>query len=583
MKPLDPELFKVATPARGYVILTTVFGVATALLVVTQAFALAGAMTPVIRDGKGLEDITRPLVILAGVVLGRALISGLSERFAHRAAAKVIIDLRRQVLDRAVSLGPRWLSTPTETGSRGLDVVTLATRGLDDMGPYFVRYLPQLLLTATVTPLTLAVVLGQDLISAIIITVTIPLVPIFMILVGHLTQEVSNKRLATMTRLGAQVLDLIAGLPTLKAFGREFGPTKRVKELGQAYTKSTMKTLQVAFLSGMVLELLTTLSVALVAVGIGLRLVNGSLDLHTALVVLILAPEVYLPIRNVGTHFHASANGVAAFTKALEILKTPLPQQGTVICPDLATATLRVRGLSIAAPGRDLLAPAALSLTISPGSITALVGASGAGKTTTVEAILGLVAPDSGTLTWQADTTKDGAVSVAELDPRSYWDQVSWLSQRSTLPPGTLRDALMGGLDPAEISSPAALERTLNHAIDQAELTSVIAHLPHGLDTVIGLGGVGLSVGQRQRVALAKALINPRPLVILDEPTAHLDALTESHILSSITELNRAGSTVIVVAHRPSVIALADQVIEVSSAPFILDSTPPLASGKGQA
>lgn len=560
MKPLDPQLLKVAAPARGYVVLTAVFGVATAILVVTQALALAGALAPVIHDGFDLAAIQKPLIILGAVVLGRALVAGLSERFAHRAAAKVVIDLRKQVLAKAVALGPRWLSSPTLTGSQGSDVVTLATRGLEDMGPYFVRYLPQLLLAVTVTPLTLLVILGQDLISAIIITVTIPLVPIFMILVGQLTQKTSDKRLSVMSRLGSQVLDLIAGLPTLRAFGREIGPATRVKELGQSYTKSTMKTLQVAFLSGMVLELLTTLSVALVAVGIGLRLVYGYVDLNTALIVLILAPEVYLPIRNVGTHFHASANGVAAFTKALEVLRAPTPVLGTAPAPRLAGATLEVKNLSVVAPGRDLLAPHDLSFTVKPGTITALVGTSGAGKSTAVSAILGLVAPDYGSIAWASGTT---AAPIADLDPRSYWDQISFLSQRSTLPPGTLRSALSDG----EANTSNASQEALVHAIEQAELQEVIDQLPHGLDTVVGLGGVGLSVGQRQRVALAKALLTPRPLVILDEPTAHLDALTESHILQSITELNQRGATIIIVAHRPAVIALADQVIDVTSAP----------------
>ena len=562
MKPLDPKLLKVAAPARGYVILTAVFGVATAALIIVQALALAGILTPIIRDGLGLSAVTTPLAALAAAMLGRALVAGLSERFAHRAATNVIADLRRQVLAKAVALGPRWLSTPTESGSRGTDITTLTTRGVEDLGPYFVRYLPQLLLTLTVTPLTLAVVLGQDLISAIIITVTIPLVPVFMILVGQLTQKTSEKRLTVMSRLGSQVLDLISGLPTLRAFGREIGPAKRVKELGQAYTASTMKTLQVAFLSGMVLELLTTLSVALVAVGIGLRLVYGYTDLYTALVVLILAPEVYLPIRNIGTHFHASTNGIAAFNKVLEVLDAPAPSTNTAStsAPDLATATLHVRGLCIAAPGRDLLAPADLSLTVPPGTITALVGASGGGKSSTVLALLGLAEPTAGKVEWEANGMR---YPVSELEPRSLWDQIAWLSQRSTLPPGTLRAALLGTESTQQPER--SRNQLLEHAIEQAGLTDLITELPHGLDTVIGLGGLGLSVGQRQRVALAKALLDPKPLGILDEPTAHLDALTESHVLAAITELKDAGSTVIVVAHRPAVVALADQVVTVSS------------------
>ncbi len=559
MKPLDPKLLRYAAPARGYVLLTAAFGITTAGLVVAQALLIAATLAPVVSAGATLDDVSGHLRWLAGVVVARAVVTGLQERYAHRAATRVVTSLRGQVLAHAAALGPRWLST-----GRGVDTVTLATRGLDDLEPYLVRYLPQLLLAVTVTPATLVVVLGLDWISAVIIIVTIPLVPVFMILVGQLTQSYSERRLAVMQRLGAQVLDLLAGLPTLRAFGRERGPVARVRELGDAYTRSTMSTLRVAFLSGMVLELLTTLSVALVAVGVGLRLVYGEVGLETALAVLVLAPEVYLPIRQIGVQFHASTDGITAAQKAFDVIEEPLRPQGTVTAPDLARATITVDGLGVDAPGRDLRAPAGLSLTIRPGRMVALTGPSGSGKTTTVLALLGLVSPDSGSV--RVDGT-----DLADVDLSTWWSQVAWLPQRSTLPPGTLREAL--GVAEAErtASVGAPAPEAMTRAMRLTGLDTVVSTLPDGLDTVLGQGGVGLSVGQRQRVALTAALLGEEPLVVLDEPTAHLDALAEDQVLASLAALRDAGRTVVVVAHRPSLVELADDVVEVASAPRTRD------------
>lgn len=550
MKPLDPKLLRYAAPARGYVLLTTAFGITTAALVIAQALLIAAVLAPVISDGASLPDVAGHLWWLATVVVARAVVNGLQERYAHRAATRVVADLREKVVLRAADLGPRWLST-----GRGTDVVTLATRGLDDLEPYLVRYLPQLLLAVTVTPATLVVVLGLDWISALIIIVTIPLVPLFMILVGQLTQSYSQRRLLVMERLGAQVLDLLAGLATLRAFGREKGPVARVRELGDAYTRSTMSTLRVAFLSGMVLELLTTLSVALVAVGIGLRLVHGDIGLEVGLAVLVLAPEVYLPIRQIGVQFHASTDGITAAQRAFDVLDEALPAAGTTPAPDLSRTTITLDSLSVVAPGRLAVAPFKLTATVRPGRVTALVGPSGSGKTTAVLALLGLVAADEGAV-------RAGDVDLTTIDRSTWWSQIAWLPQRSVLPPGTVREALTA--DPS--APPAAAD--LARAMHLTGLDDVVARLPHGLDTTLGQGGLGLSVGQRQRVALTAALLGEQPLVVLDEPTAHLDALAEDQVLATIAELRAAGRTVLVVAHRTSLVALADDVVEVVSAPL---------------
>lgn len=546
MKPLDPRLLRYARSARGYLALTVGLGILTAGLVVAQALLLAHALGRAAHDGAALASLRPTIGWLAVVVVARASLVAVQERFAHRAATRAVGELRAGVVAHAVALGPRWLAT-----GRGPEVVTLATRGLDALEPYFVRYLPQLVLSATVTPATILVVLGLDWVSAAIVVGTLPLIPVFMVLIGRMTEGRSERGLRAMSRLGSQVLDLVAGLATLRAFGRERGPAARVRALGDAHRRATMGTLRIAFLSGMVLELLTTLSVALVAVSIGLRLVSGGLSLETGLAVLVLAPEVYWPLRQVGAQFHASTDGVAAAEAAFAVLEAPVPAAGTVACPDLHRATLSLRGVTVRSSGGRT--PDGLDLTLEPGRVTALVGPSGAGKTTTVEVLLGLLRPDEGEA--GLSVPGRGPVALADLDPATYWPQVAWLPQRPVLEPGPLR-ALVGGASDAERAAAAA----------RTGLDAVVAGLPRGWDTELGAGGSGLSVGQRQRVALTRALLSAAPLVVLDEPTAHLDAAGERVVLDTVEAMRAAGRTVLLVAHRPSLVATADSVVTVAPA-----------------
>lgn len=558
MKPLDPRLLAHARDARGHVLVTAAAGVVTAGLVVAQALLLAAILAPAITSARPLGEARGLLAWLAGVVVARMLVVGLQERYAHRAATRVVADLRGQVVDAALARGPRWLA-----GGDGPAVTTLATRGLDDLEPYFVRYLPQLLLAATLTPATLAVVWWHEWVSGAIILATIPLVPVFMWLVGVMTQGVSERRLATMQRLGAQTLDLLAGLPTLRALRREHGPAARVRALGDAHRRATMGTLRIAFLSGMVLELLTTLCVALVAVTIGMRLVHGNLDLETGLAVLILAPEVFLPLRQVGLHFHASTDGLAAAAAAFDVIEhpdaTPRPR-GTVALPAADAAPrveVRFDGLCVVAPGRGRTAPADLSLTARPGEVTALVGPNGAGKTTAVLALLGLVTPDAG----RVDVVVDGVHhDLADVDLATWHALVTWVPQRATLTPGTVLAAVRGVRATEGAPTPAELD-----AAHATGLDTVVASLPGGWDAPVGQGGTGLSLGQRQRIHLTRALVAARPVVVLDEPTAHLDALSEEQVLAAVATLRARGRTVLVVAHRATLVAAADVVVEVAA------------------
>ncbi|PYG01559.1 ATP-binding cassette, subfamily C, CydD [Georgenia satyanarayanai] len=547
MKPLDPRLLRHARAARRYIALTTVLGLASAGLVVAQALLVAHAVAPVVDGDAGWAQVAPLVGWFAVVALARVLVTVVQESLAHRAAADVVAELRATVLARSVALGPRGPREPSE-------VVTLVTRGLDDLEPYFVRYLPQLLLAATLTPATLVVVAGLDLGSAAIIAGTIPLIPVFMWLIGVLTQRFAADRLVAMQRLGAQLLDLLAGLSTLKALGREHGPGTRVRALGRAYTRTTMSTLKVAFLSGAVLEFLASIAVALVAVTVGMRLVYGDLDLTTALAVLMLAPEAYRPVREVGAQFHASADGLAAAEQAFAVLEQPLPPAGTRPAP--AFGGLVLDDVGVLAPGRDVVAPAGLSAHVAPGRVTALVGPSGGGKTTTAMLVLGLLRPDSGRVLVVPGGGRE-PVDLAGLDPESWHAQVTWVPQRPVLVPGTVADAVVG--ESGEVDGRAEA------AARASGLDEVLAALPQGWATPLGQGGTGLSLGQRQRVALTRALLDPAPLVVLDEPSAHLDAASEQRVLDVVAALREQGRAVLVIAHRPRLVAIADDVVEVHS------------------
>lgn len=532
MRPFDPRLVGRIGPARRYVIVTAALGAMTALLILTQALLIARLLAPVLAPGplvddglgwwgwqipEGTRTLATGLAWLVAVVVSRAAVSWLQERLAHRAGVRVISDIRTQVVDHAATLGPRWIAS-----GEGVRVTTVVTRGLENLLPYFVRYLPQLMLAATVTPLMLIVVLGLDWLSAAIIAATLPLVPVFMILVGLVTRERSAKHLESMERLAARTLDLIAGLPTLRALGRQRGPAARVRELGEAHRVATMRSLRVAFLSGMVLELLTTLAVALVAVTMGFRLVAGEIGIETALAVLVLAPEVYLPVRNVGTHFHASADGLAAADAAFSILDTKAPglsRETRGDAPSLTGATLEVRDLCVATPDGRRWAPASLSFAAPAGAVTVLRGSNGEGKSTALMAVVGLLAPDAGTVALAGTPCVVLADATSSVNLRAWNSQVAWVPQRPDLGPG----------------------------------------------------GRTLSLGQRQQRALERAFESGRPLVVLDEPTAHLDGAARATVIAQIRAAAQSGATVVVASHEREMIDAADHVVDVVDADLDTD------------
>ncbi len=510
---------------------------------ISSAILLAHIASRVITDpaAQTLSQWAPMLSILLAVWAVRAVAHWLQARLGQRGASAVIADLSGQVLNAVTACQPRQLAAQRDAAA------AVVTRGLDALRPYFTAYLPALLLAAILTPVSALVVGLYDLKSAVIVSITLPLIPIFMVLIGLAAAERSAAALAAMAILQARLLDLIAGIPTLRALGRATGPERRIAELADAHRRSTMATLRIAFLSALVLELLATLGVAMVAVSIGLRLVFGEISLTTGLTVLLLAPDVYWPLRRIGVEFHAAQDGRAAADTAFALIQDAPPAVPGSRTVTARSAVIVLDELSVA--GRDGPRPHDLSAVIHPGQVTVLTGANGAGKSTTLQVIAGITAASSGRVTV-------AGVEIADLESTAWWQQVSWLPQRPVLIPGTVADnlTLFGAL--ADLDSAGAA----------AGFDQVLAELPDRMHTVIGSRGVGLSLGQRQRLGLARALASPAPVLLLDEPTAHLDAATETRVLRAIVERARAGATVVLVGHREHVVGIGDQVIEVAGA-----------------
>lgn len=557
MRPLDPRLTRYASGVRRLLVASVTIGLASAVVVVIQAVLIAGILADVIVGGFEPENLAGRLALLAAVIAIRAALAWAGEEIAGRSASSVTAGLRRDLLVHAAALGPRWRST--EHGGR---LAVLATTGVESLHNYLARYLPQLVLSVVVPVVMLVYLFSADLTSGIIVLVTLPLIPLFMALVGWYTDRQTREKWASLSRLATHFTDVVAGLPTLKVFGRAKAQAQAVRRVTDDYRRSSMVTLRVAFLSSMVLELLASLSVALVAVAIGLRLVYGGTTLEIGLAVLILAPEAYLPLRQLGTQFHAAADGVEAAGRALDVLETPPPTPGER--SDLAAPFgLRVTAATIGAPGeRGAVGP--LTVEVPAGRITVVTGPSGAGKTTLLQLIAGVVRPDTGSVT--VVTGSGDSAPVAELAPAWWRTRLGWAAQGGALQAGTIRENLAVG-------NPDADDATLRAALEAVDAAGFVDALPDGWQHRLGDGGSGLSQGQRQRLTLARALARPAPVLLLDEPTAALDEATEQRVLTGIRRL-AAGRTVLLVTHRSAPIALADQVVQLAG-PDTDDGTHP--------
>ncbi|WP_396909246.1 thiol reductant ABC exporter subunit CydD [Mycolicibacterium sp.] len=534
MRVLDRRLLRYGEASRPFLLLSVVLGLATAACVLAQALILAGTISAVFVGGADFSAIAGQLVLLAGVTLARAVLAHWQEAAGARASAAVKSQLRGALIRRAVTDGTGGLRTG--------ELAQLATRGIDALDPYFARYLPQVVLTGIVTPLFLIAVWVTDWLSGLVILVTVPVVVLFMVVAGLAARRTTDRQWRVLNRLANHFIDIVDGLATLRVFGRARAQQDTVATVTDDYRRATMGVLRVAFISSFVLELFTSLSVAIVAVQIGLRLIAGDVGLSVALVVLLLAPEAFAPLRQLGANHHAATEGVSAAAQILDVIDAPVPRGGTAVVPGAAGVAVE-RVTVRRADGQTTLAP--VSFQLQPGEVVALVGPSGAGKSTLVDVLLGFLEPSTGGV-------RVGGVALADADHHRWREHVAWLPQRPTLLDGTVADNVrLGAPDASDGDVIAALTSA---ACDGISPTRRLVE-----------NGADLSMGERQRIALARCFLRAArgaTLVLLDEPTAHLDTVTEARVLTAIRDL-AAGRCVLMVAHRAAAVDAADRTVDV--------------------
>ena len=519
MKPVDPRVLPHLRPARWALAGVVAGSTAGGLLLVAQAFALARLVTAAV----GGEDLTGPGAWVLATFAARAATGWLTDRAAARAAGQVGTALRGRLSEAALALG----GGPSR--HRTGELTVLLTRGVAAVEPYLTRYLPAVVVAVVLPPATLLAMAWVDWPAALTAAVTLPLIPVFAVLVGLATRDRADRQWRLLSSLSGHFVDLVRGLPTLVAYNRAALQGDRIRVVTARYRDATLATLKVAFASSAVLELVATLSVALVAVLVGLRLATGGLDLETALVVLLLAPEAYWPLRRVGAEFHAAAEGTATFEAADALLReapVAVPRDGDAMA---------VEDLVVRYPDRDVPALDGVSATFPSRGLTAVTGPSGCGKSTLLAVLLGRLSPTAGTVTTPAA------------------DRIAWVPQRPWLMPASVRDNV-------RLGRPDATDAEVWAALEQVRLAHHVATLPGGLDTVLAEDGASFSAGERARLALARVVVSDRPWVLLDEPTAHLDEETEQVVAETLVRL-AVDRAVVVVAHRPSLVALADHVV----------------------
>jgi len=529
--------------------LTVLFGTAGGVLVLLQARNLSRVVARVFLEGEGLRQVTPLLAALLAIVLLRALAALLGEVSANALAVRVKTALREMLAQRLFRAGPAAMRAE-QSG----EIAATAMQGVEALDAYFSQYLPQIVLSAVVPVLILATVFPLDLLSAVVMLLTAPLIPVFMMLIGQAAEVLTRRQFTALSRMSAFFLDTMQGLTTLKTLGQTTKQAGRIASVSERYRAATMSVLRVTFLSALVLELVSTLSTAVIAVQIGLRLLYGRVGFEEAFFILIIAPEFYLPLRQLGQRFHAGMAGLAAARRIFEILDAPLetpPTAGGILhhlpadSPPLAVAFDDVH---YRYPGRETGALQGVSFEIKPGEHVALVGATGAGKSTLVNLLLRFLVPQQGTI-------RLGMWTAGSVDPEAWRALLAWVPQQ----PYLFHDSIAANL---RLADPGAGDAALRDALRLAGLEEMVDALPRGLDTVIGEGGARLSGGQAQRLALARAYLKRAPVLVLDEPTAHLDPGNIAAFQAAADALRHSrGMTVLTVAHNLQTVTAADRIV----------------------
>ena len=553
--PLDRRLVGESRAARRHLVIAGVIAAADAVLILAEALLLASIIARLAENGPAPQAIAGRLVVLGGVLAARALLAGGSQLSGRRGALAVMSELRTRLVHRLLLDGPGRRPRDTSTG----ELATSSTAGIDALEAYFAGYLPQLVRASVIPIAVLTGAIVLDPLAGLILAGTVPLLIVFMILVGKGTLQQTRGRHRALAMLGAHFLDVVSGLQTLRSYRRERVQLTTLERVGDAYRRQTLATLRIAFLSALVLELCAMIGTALVAATIGLELCAGALSLQAGLAVLILAPELYGPLREVGQQFHAGADASAAAERIFDALdQTPTrdPDAAGLAAPDPRGAPIVFEDVRF---GYDPTHPPVLDglqLALAPGRTVLLRGPSGAGKTTISRLLLGFERPQSGTI-------RCGATDLTRVEPEDWRRRIAWLPQDPAVFTASLADNV-------RLGRPEASDAEVLRALHDAGADSLLGSLPQGTATLLGEGGRRVSAGERRRIGLARATLRDAPLLVLDEPTAHLDPASAADIGRRLARLTSAPTTLLI-SHDPQLEALADDLVQLSGG----TATPP--------
>lgn len=547
---VNKRLLGQTQPVRRHLALLIGLGLLAGGLLVAQAYLLSQVISRVFLNEQGLHDVQTLLLVLLLVALLRAGLTWSSEVVAQQVAGRIKNELRERLTTHLLALGPSYTRH-----ERSGELAATTVEGIEALDVYFGQYLPQLALAALVPLIILLFVFPLDLLTGLVLLLTAPLIPVFMVLIGRQAEAMTQRQWTELSRMSAHFLDVLQGLPTLKMLNRSRDQLEIIARISERFGQTTLGVLRVAFLSALVLELIATLSTAVVAVEVGLRLLYGRLVFEQAFFVLILAPEFYSPLRSLSARFHTAMSGASAARRMFEVLDTPLPNPASVASSCLASSPLH----SLASPlaiyfnkvsytyeGGGHPALDNLSFHLAPGQKIALVGLSGAGKSTVAHLLLRFAEPDRGAITVNG-------LPLAGFDPAAWRTQVAWVPQNPYLFHASVADNI-------RLARPEAGLDQVERAAHQACAAAFIEALPQGYDTIIGERGARLSSGQAQRVALARAFLQDAPLIILDEATAHLDSEHEACLQEALAQL-LLGRTALIIAHRLNTVVQADRIV----------------------
>jgi ATP-binding cassette subfamily C protein CydD len=553
---LDKRLLGLLRAERWLLILIAAISLGGAILIILQARLLSGILNSVFLEGAGLKAVVPLLGALLVIGVLRATTTGGVEVFSGWLAVRIKHKLRQMLLERLLAAGPACIQQENSG-----EVTNTFINGVEALDAYYSQYLPQLVISAIVPFAVLLAVFPLDWLSGLVFLLTAPLIPFFMMLVGKGSESITRRQYQSLSRMSAFFLDTLQGLRELKQWNRSKDHAQRISKAAEDYRRTTMSVLRVTFLSALVLELVATISTAVVAVQIGLRLLYGLMDFQQAFVILLLAPEFYQPLRLLGQRFHAGMSGVSAADRIFALMETISPSTSSPLAsaPSFkAGDVIRFENVGLQFQNREMPALKDIHFELKHGEMLALVGSSGSGKTTIANLLMGFIQPQEGKI-WINHRLFN------EIDLTSWRKQIAWVGQRPYILHGTLRENLL-------LAMPAAGTEELEQAISLAHLNELIAVLPQGIDTVLGEGGAKLSSGEAQRLALARAFLKNAPIVILDEPTAHLDASLEKVLEESIVHLC-AGRTVLMIAHRLPTVMRANRILVLQDGQIVEQGT----------